>query len=1762
MLIKENNSWKKIVKFYTKSNGAWVETSMSQLSAITTSNICNYGGGVGEDFILSILGPAIMIGETCQYNLAKNNILVPSINVSWSITSGSTYATIDSNGVLSILSGADNSTVTISAEYLGKTKEQNVILTYQSNVTASTTTESETIEVSGTTIETITTTTEITDESGNTTTAQTVVQIVTDESGGTTYTETNTIENPDGSGTSSSETINYDENGDVTGSQTNETNTNSDGSYNSNTTNYDENGDPTDATNQSGDTVGNVDTQQVEYDESGNSTVTSYEIDTSASGGEGKEIEGNGVNTEFVPFKFSSEGFVINLDFASTAAGQPRPPLTADTEDTGSNYLYTVMGAKTTMKVGSIWPGFEIRWVTPKAGNPPDYSDTSKCFIQFCRTLSGETSTTRTNFTTGCSENNVYYMTIIYDPSQSSKFKVRNNVVNANIQTSDKSLQDNVDLDLTLGYSTDHEGNQIRHSNITVYDFSVSKLDPAATITQPTISCNNNQVTMSCATDGAKIFYKVSTDSKYDLYKTPITITATTTFNAYAIYQHKVSSVRTQECTYTSNVPADPVITFDGEYATITCSTQGASIYYRVGGSGEFTIYSSPISISDNTTVYAYSEKNGFTSATVSQICVVTEVADPVISCDGEYVTITCETLEATIYYRIGTSGNFAEYTDVFAITADTTVQAYAELDGVSSTTVTETCIYGTGVAEPVITCDGTYVTITCATTGAVISYRPGLSGSFTTYTAPFAITADTTVQAYAEHNGNISTTATQECIYNEEHDYSQDYLTLNALSSGTILWKALGSNMTRTISYSLDSGQTWSSITSTSAGVPITVTAGQKVLIKGTNAGYAKDKSNYSGFEGGTAMYDIEGNIMSLVYGDNFASNSALTTAYTFCSIFKKSNAVSAENLILPATTLTNYCYRAMFSYAESLTTPPALPATTLARGCYWYMFEKAPITSAPDLLAPTLTNECYGNMFNGCSQLNYIKCLATGGFSATSALTNWVSNVAATGTFVKDSNTTWNTGNSGIPTGWVVVDDGSIQVDEPEISCDGEEVTITCDTSGASIYYRINETGDYSGYTTPIAITADTVVQAYATLSGESSTTVTQNCEYLSNVPLEYSNRNLNTWTYNNQEVETPYSVNAIDGHSASMAKGTFNFETDFALRESQPAQLWFQHADQSAAIYVDNTLVEKHWGGYNAFAVDISNDVHSGTNHIKVALKNNEGSALAPCDGDFNFNATLGNVKLLTSPVLPDIKYGYDGFHVTSNVTTGSATVNVETTVPSGATLHLVIDDGNFYYSADTVSDGSATTFTTVINNPVLWNGTINPHLYNITLEISKDGDLYHRFQRGYGLRFFDYAISGTTMSGETGVTYQGSDYTGFLLNGQPYFLRGVCMHDDLENKANALNNSDYTQEFSIIQELGCNFIRLAHYPHPKEVYDWCDQLGIIVQTEVPWVKNASTGQPQTYWDHLDGQYQDMVNQHYNHPSIIFWGLSNETTTTGTTEGKNFIKGKIEGYTNTIKTLDPSRWVGYVMSHSWDDPLGYYNDPNVDWVGCNLYVGWYIAKTSNDPTTQLNTRIQKSVTNKHKPVALSEYGCGGTQHCHSEDPQTTTTKGNYERHDIEYMMWLHEGHVAALRDFPQLLFSAQWQLFDIAVSGRNEVYTICLDGETTSIDDNLRRLNDKGLVERDHVTKKDAFYIYKAEWSSQKFVHICGKDYTRMTDRVIKCYTNDGPLQLYVNNAAVGNPVTPVNNIVEFTTDSYSSGDVIRVDGAHSTDTFTFA
>ena len=241
-----------------------------------------------------------------------------------------------------------------------------------------------------------------------------------------------------------------------------------------------------------------------------------------------------------------------------------------------------------------------------------------------------------------------------------------------------------------------------------------------------------------------------------------------------------------------------------------------------------------------------------------------------------------------------------------------------------------------------------------------------------------------------------------------EKVDYTTEYLTFNIISTGNI-------NVPTGTTYSINGGE-WEN-----TGTTLTVNSGETIRFKGNNSTY-----NNNTFSGSTASFEVEGNIMSLIYGDDFKNNSTISYNYAFARLFEECiNLVSAENLILPATNLLEGCYSNMFQYCESLTTAPALPATTLRSYCYESMFDGCTsLTTAPELPTTTLANGCYRSMFKGCTSLNYIKCLATD-ISEYGCTTNWVLGVSSTGTFIKAAGMTgWTTGIKGIPTGWTVQD------------------------------------------------------------------------------------------------------------------------------------------------------------------------------------------------------------------------------------------------------------------------------------------------------------------------------------------------------------------------------------------------------------------------------------------------------------------------------------------------------------------------------------------------------------------------------------------------------------------------------------------------------------------------------------------------------------------------------------------------------------------
>lgn len=259
---------------------------------------------------------------------------------------------------------------------------------------------------------------------------------------------------------------------------------------------------------------------------------------------------------------------------------------------------------------------------------------------------------------------------------------------------------------------------------------------------------------------------------------------------------------------------------------------------------------------------------------------------------------------------------------------------------------------------------------------------------------------------SYVEETGAIHLDATAPT---PTHDYSQDYFALNFTEAGTF---KLTSNP---IDYSTNDGATWTTLASNT--VSPTIPAGTKVKVKRVHGLVSLGRFVVTG------QFTVEGNAMSLVYGDNFTGQTSLSGYNIYDGLFQDCTGLtSAENLVLPATTLTNHDYDSMFKGCTNLTIAPVLPATTVGTGCYMEMFKGCTsLTTAPDLLATVVGFGAYYQMFQGCTSLNYIKMLGND-FSAGNCLHNWVDGVAATGTFVKSSAATIAEGVNGIPAGWTV--------------------------------------------------------------------------------------------------------------------------------------------------------------------------------------------------------------------------------------------------------------------------------------------------------------------------------------------------------------------------------------------------------------------------------------------------------------------------------------------------------------------------------------------------------------------------------------------------------------------------------------------------------------------------------------------------------------------------------------------------------------------
>lgn len=451
--------------------GTWSITSGSQYASInengkvtinegvTGGSItiqCVYDGNtatkditVSYDNQLTIECSSELIG-TSGNAIARYNTTI--VSPTWSITSGNQYATITSSGEITIISSGS---ITLSATYNGYQATRTVNVTYISGQSSST-------EVNEDGSVTTTTTTTVENQDGSTT--ETSTSSTTHDDGSISTTESETTTNQDGSSTTTSSTTNQD----GTSCQS-EINVASDGSSESTTTNYDENGNPTSGENNTVDVQGNSNTQEITYDENGDTTVTAYTIDTTGNDGGTGETISDGINTEFVPWD-NSDGWEMHIRFKSIPSEQPRPPIVTDTEDTGANYHFTLVCAKSPFKP---WPGFHIRWTLNR--------NTYNGNLVFGYTPAGASNSTNKNLakapTTGTNAN-MYDFTISYDPTLKkypSKFRCVDNYGRGSTSSFNHNF-DPIEYEFTIGYNLNQKGEPYRYSNLTVYEFTINKL--------------------------------------------------------------------------------------------------------------------------------------------------------------------------------------------------------------------------------------------------------------------------------------------------------------------------------------------------------------------------------------------------------------------------------------------------------------------------------------------------------------------------------------------------------------------------------------------------------------------------------------------------------------------------------------------------------------------------------------------------------------------------------------------------------------------------------------------------------------------------------------------------------------------------------------------------------------------------------------------------------------------------------------------------------------------------------------------------------------------------------------------------------------------------------------------------------------------------------------------------------------------------------------------------------------------------------------
>ena len=567
-------------------------------------------------------------------------------------------------------------------------------------------------------------------------------------------------------------------------------------------------------------------------------------------------------------------------------------------------------------------------------------------------------------------------------------------------------------------------------------------------------------------------------------------------------------------------------------------------------------------------------------------------------------------------------------------------------------------------------------------------------------------------------------------------------------------------------------------------------------------------------------------------------------------------------------------------------------------------------------------------------------------------------------------------------------------------------------------------------------------------------------------------------NAW----ESVNVPHCWNAVDGQDGGndYHRGTCYYAKTLNKNELPAADRYYleiRGANSSADVYMNGKKLAHHDGGYSTWRVDITEAL--GENSLLViAVDNAANETVYPQMADFTFYGGLyRDVNLICVPESHfDLSYyGGPGIAVTPEISGADALVKVDTYVSNkkeGQTVRYTVYDAQENVIAQTEAD---TTAQLTIENVHLWHGRKDPYLYCCEAELLENGEVVDAVCTRFGCR-----------------TFQIDPENGFILNGEEYPLRGVSRHQDRWGVGNALLPEHHAEDIDLIMEVGATTIRLAHYQHDQYFYDLCDEVGLVIWAEIPYIsQHLPNGTENTV-----SQMKELITQNYNHPSIVVWGLSNEISIGGSTEDL------LENHrilNDLCHEMDKTRLttIAAVSMCKMDDP--YLQIPDV--VSYNHYFGWYGGETSmNGPWFD-----KFHATHPNIPIGCSEYGCEALN-WHTSTP----TQGDYTE---EYQAYYHEELIRQLFTRKYMWATHVWNMFDFGADARAE------GGENGQ--------NHKGLVTMDRKYKKDAFYAYKAWLSDEPFVHLCGKRYVDRVEDVTKVtvYSNQPKVELFANGESLG-------------------------------------